>query len=204
LRFMLPAQLLLLCSVAFGGDEPASCEIASKSIVNFSAPALAQVSNLDGVWIKCSVPTRPFPTKPGEVRYGLKVATVAYQIAPDGNKKWVPSEVQIDGGGGFGPDPTPEWVDFGVLIPLEPADRDAEVRKLIAKLKKATGRPMTKEGQRGLERLRELVAQQRVGHFQVECRVMDGDRVMGVGVVEFEVLFKGHFSDVALPGAPPA
>jgi hypothetical protein len=27
--------------------------------------------------------------------------------------------------------------------------------------------------------------------------------VMGVGVVELEVLFKGRFSDVGLPGSPP-
>jgi hypothetical protein len=33
---------------------------------------------------------------------------------------------------------------------------------------------------------------------------LDGDRVMGVGVVEFEVLFKGRFSEIGLPGAPPA
>jgi hypothetical protein len=58
--------------------------------------------------------------------------------------------------------------------------------------------------QRRLERVREFVYQHRVGHFQVECRILDGDRVMGVGVVEFEVLFKGRFSDVGLPGATPA
>lgn len=33
---------------------------------------------------------------------------------------------------------------------------------------------------------------------------MDDDRVLGVGVVEFVVLFKGRFSDVGLPGAPPS
>jgi hypothetical protein len=27
--------------------------------------------------------------------------------------------------------------------------------------------------------------------------------VMGVGIVELEVLFKGRFSDVGLPGSPP-
>ena len=58
--------------------------------------------------------------------------------------------------------------------------------------------------QRKLERVRELVYQHRVGHFQVECHILDGDHVIGVGVVEFEVLFKGRFSDVGLPGAPPA
>ena len=57
--------------------------------------------------------------------------------------------------------------------------------------------------QRALERTRELVYQHRVGHFQVECRILDGDRVMGVGIVEVEVLFKGRFSDVGLPASPP-
>jgi hypothetical protein len=35
------------------------------------------------------------------------------------------------------------------------------------------------------------------------CHVLDGDRMIGVGVIEIEVLFKGRFSDVGLPGAPP-
>jgi hypothetical protein len=43
--------------------------------------------------------------------------------------------------------------------------------------------------------------QHQVGHFQVECQISDGDRVMGVGVVELEVLFKGRFSDVGLPAS---
>jgi hypothetical protein len=33
---------------------------------------------------------------------------------------------------------------------------------------------------------------------------MDGDRVMGVAVVELEILFKGRFSDSGLPGVSPA
>ena len=35
------------------------------------------------------------------------------------------------------------------------------------------------------------------------CAVLDGDRTIGVGVIEMEVQFKGRFSDVGLPGAPP-
>jgi hypothetical protein len=57
--------------------------------------------------------------------------------------------------------------------------------------------------QRWLESLKEWVYQHRVGHFRVECRILDGNRLMGVGVVELEVLFKGRFSDVGLPAAPP-
>lgn len=64
--------------------------------------------------------------------------------------------------------------------------------------------PITEEArQRALERTRELVYQHRVGQFQVECRISDGDRVIGVGVVELEVLFKGRFSEVGLAASPP-
>jgi hypothetical protein len=204
---MLLAQLLFLSCVAFGGDKPAACELASKSIVSRTSSGLAQVSNLGDIQIRCRIGARQFATKPGETRNGLRAATTAYKISPD-NKTLVPSEVHQfgGGGGGFGPDPEPEWVDFYVHIPLEPAERDAEARKYLAIVEKSTGpKQITKEAhQRRLERVRELVYQHRVGHFQVECRILDGDRVMGVGVVEFEVLFKGRFSDLGLPGAPPA
>jgi hypothetical protein len=191
--------------VAFGGDKPATCELASKSIVSRSSFALAQVSNLGDIQITCRVRERQFPTQPGESRNGLRAATTAYKVSPDGSKKLVLSEVH-ESGGGFGADPEAEWVNFYVHIPLQPAERDAEAQKYLAKVEKSLApEQMTEEAhQRRLERVRELVYQHRVGHFQVECRVLDGDRVMGVGVVEFEVLFKGRFSDVGLPGAPPA
>jgi|SRR5580700_10083604 hypothetical protein len=118
------------------------------------------------------------------------------------------SEVLRSGGGGgaFGPHPEPEWVDFYVHIPLESAERDAEARRFLAKIEKsgAMGQITEEVHQRALERLAELIYQDRLGHFQVECRIFDGERVMGVGVVELEVLFKGRFSDVGLPAQPPA
>jgi len=198
------AQLLLLSSAAFGGDKPAACELASKNIVSRSSSGLAQVSNLGDIQITCRVPVRPFPTKPGESRNGLRAATTAYKISPDGHKKSVPSEVH-QSGGGFGPDPEPEWVDFYVHIPLESAERDAEFRRYLAKLEESMPLgSMTEEAQqRALERGREFVYQHRVGHFRVKCRILDGDRVIGVGVVELEVLFKGRFSDFGLPAQPP-
>ena len=55
---------------------------------------------------------------------------------------------------------------------------------------------------KALENLRKLVFQYRVGHFQVDCRVLDSSRVMGSDTVEFEVAFKGRFCDVKLPAAP--
>ena len=91
-----------------------------------------------------------------------------------------------------------------VHIPLESAERDAEARRYLAKLEESMPRPITGEAQqRALERTREFVYQHRVGHFQVECSILDGEHVMGVGVVELEVLFKGRFSDVGLPAQPP-
>ena len=33
--------------------------------------------------------------------------------------------------------------------------------------------------------------------------ISDGERVIGVGVVELEVLFKGRFSEVGLPASSP-
>jgi len=204
---MLLAQVLFLSCVAFGGDKPATCGLASQSIVSRSSSRLAQVSNLGDIRITCRVRARRFPTKPGASRNGLKAATTAYKISQH-SRKLVPSEVRQfgGGGGGFGPDPEPEWVDFYVHIPLEPAERDAEARKYLAKVERSTTRQqITREAyQRALERVRALVYQHRVGHFLVECHILDGDRVMGVGVVEFEVLFEGRFSDVGLPGGPPA
>jgi hypothetical protein len=53
--------------------------------------------------------------------------------------------------------------------------------------KSSASQHFTKEArQRALERTRELVYQHRVGHFQVKCRILDGDRVVGVGSVELE------------------
>jgi hypothetical protein len=202
MKYMLMAQLLALSSLAFGGDKPASCELDSKNILSRSSSGLAQVSNLGDIHITCRAPARPFPTTPGEGRYGLKVATAGYQISPDGKKKRVPSEEHQTGGGGSGPE---EWVIFYVHIPLDPTERDDEARKYLAKLEKSLpSQPLTDEArQRALERTRELVYQHRVGHFQVECRILDGDSVIGVGVVELEVLFKGRFSDAGLPASPP-
>lgn len=204
------SPILLFAFVAFATDTRPSCEMAKESIVSRSSSGLAQVSNLGGIHITCHVPARPFPTKPGETRYGLQAATTAYEISADGSKKLVPSEVHIvgGGGGGFGPKPEPEWVDFDVLIPLDSKELDAEARRYLAKLEES----MTPEQkaqftaypqEKALENLRQLVYQNRLGHFQLDCRVLDGSRVMGTDSVELEVLFKGSFSDVGLPGSPP-
>lgn len=205
MTFALLAQLLLLMSVPSGGDKPASCELGSKSIISRSSSGLAQVTNLGSIEITCRIAERPFPDKPGEGRLGLRAATSAYQISLDGKKELVPSEATASGGGfehGM------EWVDFALHIPLAYSERDAEARRYLAKLYELTPSDQTKQitpeaRKRAQDSIRELVHQDRVGHFHVECRVMDGDRVMGVGSVELEVLFKGRFSDVGIPASPP-
>ena len=202
MRYMLLAQLLFLSSAALHGDKPASCELGSKSIISRSSSGLAQVSNLADIQIRCHVPARPFPTKPGEGRYMLRVTTFVYEVSQDGSKQLVPSEVHQSGGGS---DLGQERVDFLVHVPLDPAERDAEASRYLAKIEKSTRAQITEEvHQRALQGLLELVYQHRVGHFRVECRVSDGDRLIGVGVVELEVLFKGRFSDVGLPAQPTA
>jgi hypothetical protein len=210
LRHALIAQLLsplFLSLMALGAEKPATCELETKSIVSRSASGVAQVSNLGDIEVKCSVPTRPFPTKPGESRNALRATTTSYKISPDGSKELVVSEVHAEGGG-F--DPQQEWIIFFVHIPLESADLDTEARRYLAHIDNVLAKakspppPRTEEAQqRALENFREVVYQHRVGHFLVECRVLDKDQVMGVGVVELEVLFKGRFSDVGLPAAPP-
>jgi len=96
-----------------------------------------------------------------------------------------------------------------VLIPLDSKELDAEARRYLAKVEESMNPEQKNQipkdaWERGLERLRQLVYQNRVGHFQLECRVLDGSRVMGTDSVEFEVLFKGRFSDIGLPGWSPA
>jgi hypothetical protein len=201
LRYLLMTQLLLLSSVVFAGDKPASCELAGKSVVSRSSSGLAQVSNLGDIQITCSVPARPFSTETGESRSLLKVATVAYQILPDGSKKLVASETNQTGGGS---DSEAELVYFHFHIPLESAELDAEANRILAWAEKSMpSEQVTEDGhQRALERIRKVLWQHREGHFQVECRILDADRLLGVAVVELEGLFKGHASDLGIHAQP--
>ena len=208
MRYIILAQILLSASVTFASDLRPSCELAKESILSRSSSGLAQVSNLGSIRITCRVPARPFPAKPGESRNGLTAATTAYEILVSGSRKSVASEVYLVGGG-FGPEPEPEWVDFYVHIPLDSEELDTEARRYLATLEES----MTPEQEarftedarkKALENLRQVVYQHRVGHFQVECQVLDGSRAIGADVVELEVLFKGRFSDVGPRPSPPA
>ena len=119
----------------------------------------------------------------------------------------MPSEVHVFGGGSERTEA--EYVDFYVHIPLDSEELDAEARRYLAKLEVSMTpeqKSQLKEGaqKKALENLRPLVYQHRVGHFQVDCRVLDGSGVMGSDIVEIEVVFKGRFSDIGLPAQPPA
>ena len=203
----LALPLLLVSTLAFADQPPASCELSDKSVVSRSPSGVAQVSNLGLIDINCKVAARPRPSKPGVVQYGLKAQTTVYSISADGTRSLVPSEVNSHGGGSSG---ATEWVDFYVNILLDPAERNAEIRRLLANLDRAMAdwhlperdRQQIQERFRHLqanpEELAEMVGQYRVGRFQVDCRVLDKDLVLGTGRVDVEVLFKGRFSDVAL------
>ncbi len=207
---MLMTSLLLplLPLSAHGQDKPAVCALAEKSIVSRSAAGIAQVSNLGDIEIRCSVPTRPFPSKPGESRSALRATTATYEVSTDGREELAPSEVHQTGGG-F--DAQREWVLFYLHIQLDPAEADGEARRLLEKLNEAAkqtpgspGSVATEEAlKQAAERHRDLVYQHRLGRFRVQCRLSAEDKVTGVGQVELEVLYKGRFSDAGLPGAPP-
>jgi hypothetical protein len=200
--------MLIIPSVSFAADVHASCEIARENILSRTSLGIAQVSNLGGIQITCTtLPSRPFPSKPGDFRNGLGATTVAYQIADNGTKQVVPTVVHVSGGG-HNADSDSEFVNFAFIIQIDPEELDAEERRYFAKMKELMPPSQSKAitadvEKKALETFRDLVAQNRLGHFQVECRVMDGDRVLSVGVIELEVLFKGRFSDVAVPAAKP-
>ncbi|HSB75184.1 MAG TPA: hypothetical protein VLC12_05995, partial [Terriglobales bacterium] len=139
--------------------------------------------------------------------------TLAYQIGDEGRKTAVPSFSNVTGGRGCGPPPgecKEESVFLFLNIPIAPAEAITEFREFTKKLE--AERPQSpEERQRVEERIRDLeshpdelaetVKQYRPGHFEVECRIMDGNRPWAVGHVELEILFKGRAFD-ALLGKP--
>src|SRR6266700_190141 len=182
--------------MAVANDKPASCQLLTNSIVSHSSAGLPQVSNLGTIQITCSVPARSFPLEAGEHQSPLKIATVAYQILPDGHMKKVPSETNQTGGG-F--DSEVESVLFDFHVPLGSAERNEEANRIVAMIEKSmpSSVPITeKSHDLALERARKIVGEHRVGHFRVQCSILEGDRVLDVAIVELEVLFKGHFSDM--------
>ena len=123
-----------------------------------------------------------------------------YQVSPAGTRTVVPAAVNVSGGGG---DQTTESVWFDLSIPVESSERDAAIREYIAELAGLAGAsPDSRERAMAPtvaamkpETFVGLFRQHRIGSFRVECRVLDGDRLLGIGEVALEVLFKGRFFD---------
>src|SRR6266550_4820223 len=127
--FLIP----LVSTLVFAEVGPASCEISDKSIVSRTSSGVAQVSNLGLIQVRCSVNARPWPSKPGDVRDGLKAAVTVYKVSVDGTRKVVPSEVKLSGGGSGD---AAEWVDFYIDIPIDAVERDAEASRFLANLER--------------------------------------------------------------------
>ncbi len=163
MRYLMLAPILLLASLAFASDQPASCEVAKSSILGLSSAGLAQVSNLGLIDIICRVSARPFPDKPGEVRYGLRTATTAYQFSADGIRKEVPSEVNLHGGG---EDRESEWVSFYLDLPLDRVERDLEAHRYLDRLQKKAPRFISdSQSKQMAEGISQFVSQHRARPF---------------------------------------
>jgi hypothetical protein len=193
LRYLILAPILLLINVTFASGQSASCEVEKQTILSLSSAGLAQVSNLGFIGIICRVPARPIPKIPGEGRNGLRAAATAYQISGDDVRKQVPSEINETGGG---QNREIEYVMFNLVLPLDRSERDLEAHRYLDRLQKAApGVISDSQKEQIFEGTSQSISQHRVGRFRVECSVLDGTRVVGIGVVELEVLFKDRFSD---------
>jgi len=204
------AELLLLSSFATANGHIASCAISKSSILSLSSSGVPQVSNLAFIEVECTVPARPVPTQRGEFRRGLGIATTVYQVDANGVSEEVPSRAEPRGGGQQGSE---ESVSFYLYLPLDPADRRTEAKRWVSHIQEIIRKdpdPLRKQGTeanlhemsspQSIDKLSDMVSQHRAGHFHAECHVLDGDHVVGTDTVDFEVLFKGRFSD--RPGPP--
>jgi len=213
------ALLLLFTSASSFAADPTKCHLKEKSVVSRSSTGVPQVSNVGDIEIACTVPARSLPTKPGDYRMGLMATTTTYEIAPDDSRRLVPSNAEKYshslGRGAEGATLDEEFLVFYVYIPLETAERDAEIRKWVANFaarekdlqmsdsdrQKLEAR--TRELDAHPEQLAEIMNQHRLGHFQVECHVIDrtkdGEKVLGSATVDLEVIYKGRFSEMFPP-----
>lgn len=185
-------QLMLIAALAAGTGQlapagGASCTVepTDAGAVSRSSRGVAQVSNLDLIQLKASVPSRPLPAS--GVLEGLQAEVTVYQISSKGEKNIVPSAVKSSGGGG---DERAEWASFWLDIPLDAAERTAAIRRYLADIGVGPG---LQEG--AAQSFAGIFRQHRVGRFQIECRVLDQGHLLGSGRVEMEVLDKGRFFD---------
>ena len=133
MRSLLVAVLASTCLpllMAQPVEQPATCTLEPGSILGHSATGIPQVSNLGSIQIRCSIPSRPFPSKPGEFRNGLGAKAIAHEVDHAVSKQSVAAEAKPSGGGS---EDGREYVLFYVLIPLRPSDLDAEAHQFLTK-----------------------------------------------------------------------
>ena len=205
---MVIPQLLSLVGILVALQAPASdsarCEVQRSSILNRTASGLPQVSNLALIDIEARVPRRPVMHNPD---YGVSVEVTVYEVNPGGTRTVVRSTVQDHGGGG---DPRTEWASFYIGIPLDDSERDIAIRDFLqdfsrvvaaspSATERAAGQRLLPLAQANPEVLAGMFRQHRVGRFQLECRVLDQGRLLGVARTDLEVIFKGRFFEQMLP-----
>jgi hypothetical protein len=184
------SQLLLIAALA-SSSQPAPaaaarCEVAPARIVSRSPRGIPQVSNLDLLLLRASVPSRPYPAS-GEGLYALQAEATVYSVSPKGEKSIVSSSVKMSGGGD---DEKSDWTEFWLDIPIDATERAAETLRYLTDIGVGPGLQ-----EKGAQAFAGIFRQHRVGTFQVECRVLDQGRLLGVGRADLEVLFKGNFFD---------
>ena len=95
---------------------------------------------------------------------------------------------------------------FDLNLPLDRSERDLEAHRYLDKLQKAApGMLSDSLKEQMFESTSQSISQHHMpAIFGVQCSVLDGARVVGVGTVDLEVLFKGQFSDsLGRPGYWP-
>ena len=206
MRYLL-ASLVFACSsvmpqTVFAAESGIACVLDPKSVVSRSAAGISQVSNLGDIQVRCSVPARPVSLKPGEGLYALRANSArAFLLLPGGNKTEVPMEVIGFGGGS---NAGTAYVDFYLHPPLDSPERATEMQRALARLNRETAKDSSRlpektteeEQHRKAAAAEAFVFQHRAGRFRVECCLAQGDRPVGTGEIDFEVLYKGRFSDV--------
>jgi hypothetical protein len=197
----LASVVLLQADLVQAAPERAasSCGVAPNSVASRSPSGLAQVGNLELIFIDAHIsPPRRWPAS--KVLQGLKAEATVYQIAPDGTRAIVPSSVNNTGGGG---DTQSERVTFILDVPIDTAERDTAIKDYVSEITRAAGASLNERERAMIATLQAggsspflaLFRQHRVGRYRVDCRVLDEGRQVAASSAEFEVLFKGRFFD---------
>lgn len=190
--------LVTAFAVAEGAPKAGRTLCEAGPALGKSPSGVVQVSNLDMIDITCRIPARRTP-KSG-IQQGLGVDAKVYQLSTDGVRRPVPSTLNLVGGGR---DLNIERVNFDLEIPLDTSDRDAAIRAHWSGVaRSAASSPDQKEREKAqaVEKIMPQAfapyfRQHRVGRFQVDCRVLDEGKVVGIGRADLEVVFKGNFFD---------